>query len=137
MIISSEKCTIEIKNDPERYTYSLRMQGFVDLETMTKLNVEAKRVIDSYQGSKHLILADMRGLKTMPQDVSRLFHEMIAYDRANGAYKCAHLSDSTVQALQMRRITREISPDDSITVNVVSQLEAEKVLQEALNEIAG
>jgi len=44
---------------------------------------------------------------------------------------CAHISDHTVQRLQLARVTRENSTSDDITVDVDSLEEAHRVLSEA------
>jgi len=56
---------------------------------------------------------------------------MIAATRKDGVVLCAHISDHTVQRLQLQRVAREISAYDDITVDVVTLDEAHRVLGEA------
>ena len=135
MKLEKDRCSIHLENHLDKKTIKIRLKGFVDEDSMDQLVNEMKGITDSYRNGQHLILADMRGLKTMKKEVQQLFYQAIAYDRAHGAYKCAHLSDSAIQSLQLKKLAREISPDDSTTVNVVSVEEAEKVLSEYRTEI--
>ncbi len=90
-----------------------------------------KAATDSYGGGKHLVLADMRGLKPATPEVAEIMGEAIGYARSRGVACCAHLSDSSIQRLQTARLAREASPHDDVTTDVVSPEEAERVLEEA------
>lgn len=85
----------------------------------------------SYGGGNHLVLADMRGLKPADPAAAEVMGSAIGYARAHGVACCAHISDSTVARLQARRLAREASPEDDVTIDVVSLEEAEQVLEEA------
>ena len=86
-------------------------------------------------GAKHMVIADMRGMKPLHPPVAKLLGEAIGYGRRNGAVLCAHVSDHTVQRLQAARVARENSPTDDITVDVSSVAEAERVVSEACSRL--
>ena len=112
-------------------TVYVRMQGIFDVPDMERFAAEYRRVTDERDGADHIVLADMRGMKPASPDAAKVFGEAIGYARARGVVRCAHLSDSTVQRLQARRVAREHSPGDDVTVDVVSESEAAKVCDEA------
>ena len=99
---------------------------------------EMKKFCDSYRrhgtqrflGKKHMVLVDMRGMKTLRPSVALLLVNEIAHARVHGVVLCAHLSDDAVQRLQMRRLVRQAATED-ITVEVASYEEAERVLARA------
>lgn len=86
-------------------------------------------------GAKHMVIADMRGMKPLHPPVAKLLGEAIGYGRRNGAVLCAHVSDHTVQRLQAARVARENSPTDDVTVDVSSVSEAERVVAEARSRL--
>ncbi len=86
---------------------------------------------DSYGGGRHVVLADMRGLKPAGAEAADIMGNAIGYARARGVACCAHISDSTIARLQAARLAREASADDDVTTDVVSLEEAERVLEEA------
>ena len=114
----------------------LRCAGTFDVATITKLVGEYKQATDKLNGEKHVVLADMRGLKTMSEEVATIFGEAIMYGREKGTVRCAHLADSAIQRLQAKRMAREATPNDPITVDVVDEDEAHKVLDEARAELS-
>jgi hypothetical protein len=83
----------------------------------------------------HIVLADMRGLRTLKKEVAECMGEAIGYARTRGVIRCTHLSDETVQRLQAHRIARESSAGNDVTVDVQSLEEAHAVCQEALEDI--
>lgn len=121
----------EVKNDPEKRTIYVRMSGFMREDEMKEWAEAYKAATDSYGGGKHLVLADMRGLKPATPEVAEIMGEAIGYARSRGVACCAHLSDSSIQRLQTARLAREASPHDDVTTDVVSPEEAERVLEEA------
>ena len=89
-----------------------------------------KGMTDSYAGKKHMVLADMRGMKPASPKVAEKFGALIGYQRTHGVFFCVHLSDETVTRLQLDRLSRKASPHGKITVDVVSMEEAEAALSE-------
>jgi hypothetical protein len=110
--------------------------GILTEEEFDKGYIEAKAMTDGYRGAKHMVLADMRGMKPASNKVAEKLGELIGYQRANGVFLCVHISDETVTRLQMARLSRKASPHDQMTVDVVSLDEAETVLSEARLKLA-
>ncbi|WP_240672695.1 hypothetical protein [Corallococcus coralloides] len=90
-----------------------------------------KKATDSYGGGRHLVLADMRGLRPLEPESAKLFSEIVDHGRKNGCAMCAHVSDSTIARLQTARVASEASPNDDITVDCVSLEEAQNQLAKA------
>lgn len=125
----------EVENRPEKLTVYVRMSGAVRLEE-AQASVEAlKAATDSYGRRSHVYLADLRGLLPLPPEVAAMLGEAIAYSRQRGTIVCIHLSDSAIVRLQATRLVREINPDDSVTIDVVSLEEAELALEDARRQI--
>jgi hypothetical protein len=119
-----------VQNQMSRRTIHVRLSGLMSQKEMTRFAAEYVHATDSYQGEFHLVLADMRGLKTCSPPVAAILMEAIGYARKRGVAACAHISDDTVTRLQMLRLGRKVSEDDDVTVDVVSLEEAESVLSE-------
>jgi hypothetical protein len=129
------KAEFEVLVDMARRTISTRMTG---LFSETEMNAWARQyheATDRFQGRKHMVIADMRGMKTVHPSIASIMGGAIGYAREHGVVLCAHLSDDTVQRLQARRVARQNSPHDNITVDVSSVQEARKVLEEARDRI--
>jgi len=124
-----------IYNQMSRLTIHVRLTGTISLEEMERFALDYRRVTDSYQGESHLVLADMRGLKTCTPPVANVLMDVIGYARRRGVAACAHLSDDTVTRLQMLRLARQVSEKDDVTIDVVSLEEAESVLSERRFEL--
>jgi hypothetical protein len=77
----------------------------------------------------------MRGMKATHPSVAQILGDEIGHARRNGVVLCAHLSDDTVQRLQARRVARENSTYDDVTVDLATVEEAELVLEEARRRI--
>jgi hypothetical protein len=118
-----------INVDRLRRTISFRASGVIQLEELKRLFEEAKWATDLL-GGEHIVLADMRGLGVFTPECAKLFGEIIRYGRERGGVCCLHLSDSSVARLQTARLAREVSPHDTVTINVVSLEEAERVIEE-------
>jgi hypothetical protein len=125
---------VEVKNNKEKRTIFFRASGQVSEAEMRALAEKGREATDGYLGKPHFVLADMRGLNVVSPVVAQLLGEIIAYGRTHGVARCAHLSDSSVLRLQARRLARESTPHDQITIDVVSLEEAERVLEEARRE---
>lgn len=121
----------EVDNDVEKRTIRLRMSGFMREDEMREWAEAYIAATDSYGGGKHLVLADMRGLKPADPKAAEIMGKAIGEARAKGVARCAHISDSTIARLQAARLAREASPGDDVTIDVVSLDEAEQVLDEA------
>jgi hypothetical protein len=121
----------EITNDMNRRTITIRLSGFIRPNEMKDCAVVYRTATDTYGGGRHLVLADMRGLKALEPESAAIFGEVVMYGRQQGCTLCAHVSDSTIARLQTARVASESSPNDDITVDCVSLEEAQRVLMEA------
>jgi hypothetical protein len=104
-----------------------RMTGVFTEEEMLKGTRVMKKMTDDLKGRRHIVVADMRGMKTVHPSIANHMGEAIGYSRARGCVLCVHVSDDTVQRLQARRIARQFSPNDDVTIEVTSMEEARKV----------
>lgn len=120
----------EMTNDARQRTIRIAMRGKFDAKMMRAWADEYRRITDSYAGQAHLVLADMRGMAPNLPEVGHILGEAIGYARARGVACCVHISDDTVQRLQVARMARQASPHDDRTIDVSSLEEAEKVLAE-------
>lgn len=119
----------DFANQLGRRVLRVRMNGIFDEETMRAWVKQYRELgTQPYRGKKHMVIADMRGMRTLHPSVAALMGAEIGYARRNGVVLCAHLSDDTVQRLQAARIARQNSPFDDVTVDVDSLAEAERVI---------
>jgi hypothetical protein len=121
---------INVELDYSRKVLTFRATGVVTVAELQRTLVQVKTVLAPLRGAEHIVLADVRGLAPMSPEASELFGAVIRYGREHGTALCVHLSDSSIAKLQTARLAREASPQDQITVNVVSLKEAEKVINE-------
>jgi hypothetical protein len=121
----------EVTNDVTRRTITARMSGFMRPNEMKEFAAIYRKATDSYAGGRHLVLADMRGLKALEPESANHFSEVINHGRNNGCVMCAHVSDSTIARLQTARVASEASIDNDITVDCVSLEEAQAQLTKA------
>src|SRR5690242_651644 len=112
------KGRFEIRDDRAKRTVYLKMTGIFMEEEMVAWCTEYRRITESYRDRAHLVLADMRGMKAAHPDVAKLMGAEIGHARQHGAVRCAHVSDDTVQRLQVARVARQHSPGDDVTVDV-------------------
>jgi hypothetical protein len=126
-----ESAHYSVRNEPSEKTIYIRMEGVFEEDQMRELAKLYLDATETYRGQPHLVLADMRGMHIASLEVAKILGDAIGAARKIGVACCAHLSSSTVQKLQAARLARENSPDDDVTVNVVSAEEANKVLEEA------
>ncbi|HMJ16676.1 MAG TPA: hypothetical protein VK524_34915 [Polyangiaceae bacterium] len=117
-------------NDARQRTIRIAMSGKFDAKIMRAWADEYRKLTDWYNGQPHLVLADMRGLTPNLPEVGHILGEAIGYARARGVACCVHISDDTVQRLQVARMARHASSGDDRTIDVSSLEEAEKVLIE-------
>ncbi len=104
-----------------------RLTGLFAESDMLEACAEMRRAADRCEGQRHIVVADMRGMKTVHPSVARHMGEAIGYWRERGCVLCVHVSDDTVQRLQARRLAREYSPTDDLTVEASSIEEARAV----------
>ena len=133
--IMDRKAEYEVVLDMANRTIFTRMTGLFSEEDMHAWAKQYHDATDRFQGRKHMVIADMRGMKTVHPSIANIMGGEIGYARDHGVVLCAHLSDDTVQRLQARRVARMNSPDDNITVDVNSVQEARRVVDEAKGRI--
>jgi len=121
----------EVTNDTNRRTVTVRLSGFVRPNEMKEFATRYRAETDAYGGGRHLVLADMRGLRALEPESAAIFGEVVAYGREKGCVMCAHVSDSTIARLQTARVASEATPGDDLTVDCVSLEEAKKQLDKA------
>jgi hypothetical protein len=118
-----------VEIDRAKRTIKFRISGSVVIDEMKMIEVQAKAATDLI-GGKHLVYADMRGMLPMSPECAEVMGRIIRYGRTHGTDACVHLSDSVVSKLQAARLAREVNPVDKITINVVSDEEGAKVVEE-------
>nr|QLH55531.1 hypothetical protein [Myxococcus sp.] len=121
----------EVINDKNRRTVTVRLSGFVRPNEMRDFASRYRHETDSYGGGRHLVLADMRGLRTLEPESAAIFGEVVAYGRQMGCVMCAHVSDSTIARLQTARVASAAAADNDITLDCVSLEEAHAQLAKA------
>jgi hypothetical protein len=129
------KAEFQVLVDLPKRTLFTRMTGLFSESDMLAWAKEYHVGTDRFQGRKHMVIADMRGMKAVHPTIASIMGAAIAYAREHGVVLCAHLSDDTVQRLQARRVARLNSPDDNVTVDVSSIEEARRVVDEAWDRI--
>jgi hypothetical protein len=116
-------------NLPERIL-SLSLSGIFSEEEMRSFVAAYRAATDQFRGAKHMVIADMRGMKPLHRHIAKILGDEIGYARRNGVVLCVHLSDHAIQRLQAARVARENSPNDDVTVDVTSADEANRVIDE-------
>lgn len=129
------KPEFEVKVDLSRRTVFCRMSGLFQKDDILAWAQIYREATDRFHGRKHVVIADMRGLRSMHPEVAKVMGEAIGHARHSGAVLCAHLSDDTIQRLQARRVARENSLVDDVTVDVVSLDEAVRVAEECVHTL--
>jgi len=124
------KASFSVRNVPANRTVYVRMSGKFDIATMRALCDQYRAVTDTYAGGPHYVLADMRGMLPALPEVGLMLGSAIGHGRAHGVRLCAHLSDDTVQRLQVARLARQSTPRDDVTVDVISLEEGERLIRE-------
>jgi hypothetical protein len=120
----------EVRNDARKRTIYIRLTGSPTVDELRAMDADCRAATDSYRGQPHLVLADLRGLGVLAPEGAAIVGQTIDYGRKRSVRCCAHLSDSSIVRLQTRRLAREVSANDDVTVDVVSLDEAERVLAE-------
>jgi hypothetical protein len=129
------EASYEVKVDKNRRVLLTRMSGLFDEAAMSGWCEEYRRKTNGFLGKKHMVIADMRGMRTLKPNLATMMGQAIVYARARGVVLCAHLSDETVQRFQVARIARYNSTHDDVTVDVGSLKEAYDVCSEGLKRI--
>lgn len=80
-----------------------------------------------YRGRRHMVIADMRGMRALSVKVAEIMGQEIGHARRHGVVLCAHISDDTVQRLQAARLARQNAAQDDLTVDCATLEEAERV----------
>ena len=78
------------------------MTGLFSETEMMAAAAELRRQTDAMEGRRYIVVADMRGMKTVHPAIARHMGEAIRYQRERGCVLCVHVSDDTVQRLQAR-----------------------------------
>jgi hypothetical protein len=134
--MTSESATqFEVTTNLQQRVLRVRLSGFFTEKQMRTVAGLTHQATEQFRGAKHMVIADMRGMKPLHPPVAQILGDAIGYGRRNGAVLCAHISDHTVQRLQAARLARENSPTDDVTVDVSSVEEAERVLDEARSRL--
>lgn len=120
-----------LKNEPSERTLYLRMGGFFEEREMMDFIRGYREATACYGGQPHLVLADMRPMRIASLAATHRFGELIHEARQRGVVCCAHLSSSTVQRLQIDRLTREHAGLGDVTIHVTTWEEARAVLAAA------
>ncbi len=107
-----------------------RLAGLFTEAEMNAVAASYREATEALRGKRHMVIADMRGMKPLRQRCAEILGEVIRYGRENGTVLCVHLSDHVVQRLQASRLARENSPTDDITVDVQTPEEARRVVEE-------
>src|SRR4051794_6047969 len=83
----------EVQTDLEKRTVYTRLTGLLSEEDVRAWTVAYRRDTDRFQGRKHMVIADMRGMKALHPDVAAIMGAEIGYARRHGVVLCAHISD--------------------------------------------
>jgi hypothetical protein len=121
----------EVRTEIRKRTVLVRMQGEFHEPDMRAWAVAYREATDRFAGDKHIVIADMRGMKAARPLVAELMGIEIGYARQHGVVLCAHLSDDTVQRLQANRLARQNAGGDDVTIDVASLEEAYELAREA------
>ncbi|HTT72228.1 MAG TPA: hypothetical protein VMG32_13470 [Anaeromyxobacteraceae bacterium] len=121
----------EVSLSLQRRVVRARLAGLFSVGQMQALAAALSQATHQFRGARHMLVVDMRGLRPLDPHLAKILAEIIVHGRRSGCVLCVHLSDSTVQRLRAHQVTRESSPSDDFTVDVSSDLEAERVTEEA------
>ena len=126
----------EVRVDLAKRTLFTRMSGlFSETDMIAWAEAYRRDGTDRFKGRPHMVLADMRGMKTVHPSIAAILGAEIGHARQNGVVLCAHLSDDTVQRLQAKRVARMNVEGDDVTVDVSSVEEAHRVIDEARDRL--
>jgi hypothetical protein len=126
---------IKVSLDRLQRTIAFRARGTIKASELSAVLQEAKWAMDQLASGEHIVLADLRGMAPLSPEAQAIFGEVIRYGREHGTALCIHLSDSSIAKLQASRLARDVSPQDKITINVVSLEEAERLIEERATKL--
>lgn len=130
------KPTWEVKNDLAKRTVYTKISGILGESDIAAWATEyAEKATAPYKGRRHMVIADMRGMRPLSVALATKLGEAIGHARKNGVVFCAHISDDTVQRLQAARVARQNSPDDDVTIDCATLDEAYKVCDEVRSKL--
>lgn len=129
------QATTTVKTDIGKRTVHFTMSGIYDEVAMRDSCEKMKAATASFREQAHMYIADMRGMKPTHPTVANLLGQAIGWSRQHGVVLCAHISDDTVQRLQMQRVTRNATKGDEQTVEVDTLDEAQRVLAECRDKL--
>ncbi|HUK66192.1 MAG TPA: hypothetical protein VLV17_05145 [Anaeromyxobacteraceae bacterium] len=121
----------EVSASLQRRVLRVRLSGSLSAEHLQALAASLSQAAAQFQGKRYMVVADTRGLKPLHPHLAKILCELIGRGRKSGCALCVHLSDLTVARLSAQRLARENSAEDDITVDVSSDAEAERVVDEA------
>jgi hypothetical protein len=124
------KPLLEVKVNRTLRIITARMSGLFSEADMRQAAAEMISRTDELGGKRHIVVADMRGMKTVHPSIAAIMGEGIGYGRKNGCALCLHVSDDTVQRLQAARIGRQNAVHDDVTIDVDSPEEAQRLARE-------
>ncbi len=125
----------KILNQPVLRTICFQITGMLTEKEALQMERETRRIVESYRGRPHLVLADMRGLRPASPPIAEILQRVINYCRRRGTICCVHLHDIAITQLQAARLARQATRniDGTLTIDVASMEEAELVLKEQRN----
>lgn len=126
----------EVRNDLAKRTVYTKISGILSEADISAWAQEyTEKGTAPYKGRRHMVIADMRGMRPLPVPVAEKLGAAIGHARQNGVVFCAHISDDTVQRLQAARVARQHSPTDDVTIDCASLDEAHKVCDEVRGKL--
>lgn len=126
----------DCENYPEKRVVLLRMKGVVSAEAVRDGMAKLAVATATYGGAPIAMIADMRELFPLSPEAAALMGEAITFSRQNGVVLCAHLTSSGIIRLQANRLSREATPGQLGSYDVVSMEEAWRVTTEKLPHVA-
>jgi hypothetical protein len=122
------KAKWETRADLTKRTSFTRITGVLDeADVRAWAKQYRERCTAPHRGRRHMVIADMRGMRALSVKVAEIMGQEIGHARRNGVVLCAHISDDTVQRLQAGRVARQNSVQDDVTVDCATLTEAERV----------
>lgn len=119
----------------DRRRIDLRASGVFLVPVMQRFCQEYRAVTGALGGEKHIVIADLRGLRPLSQTVAEVLQDTLDWARKNGVWCWAHVSDQPVAGLQVARLARGQRNEDDVTVECGSLDEAVWVANEKLREL--
>ncbi len=125
---------MSLKTGTLRVTHNLtgriiecRMRGLFGEADRIEAATTIRHETDLAAGKRHIVVADMCGMKTVHPSIARHMGEAIGYQRTHGCVLCVHVSDDTVQRLQAAHLARQYSRNDDVTIEADSIAQARSI----------